>query len=423
MEEVAFEDACGLILVQAVCSQVDSPPFDKSMVDGYAISIRDMAPTLRVAEQVTAGQVPHHAVQPGTTIRVMTGAPLPDGADAVVKWEDTTQLDDATICSPVAAAADAAARCQPKTDRPSKSGGPIEPGYCVSPQGSAFHAGQQVLAADTRLGPAAIGLLAEIGRYQVPVIPRPRVAVLPTGNELVEGKSSPTSGPLSAGKIRNSNGPMLLAALRQLGIETVNLGIGRDNPQDLQARIELGLDTDVLLISGGVSAGVLDLVPGVLKSLGVRQVLHKVRMKPGKPVWFGVRESAARRVLVFGLPGNPVSTFVAFQLFVRPTLQALAGEPFAPQQPMACRLTGPMAHRGDRPSYQPCKIVAAPPTDRSREGGCPGDLATVGLPAVQPLAWRGSADLATLAQANGLAQLPPGDYQLDGGREIHVLPL
>ena len=211
---------------------------------------------------------------------------------------------------------------------------------------------------------------------------------------------------------------MLLAALRQRGMDTIDLGIGHDDPQDLRTRIEMGLDSDVLLISGGVSTGVHDLVPGVLETLGVRQVLHKVRIKPGKPLWFGVRETSTRRILVFGLPGNPVSTFVTFHLFVQPTLSALAGEPFAAQRPVACRLTRPMTHRGKRPSYQPCILGAerhAVGGEWQAEGGA--------MLAVEPLAWHSSADLMTLARAHGLAMLPAGNYQLEAGSPVDVLAL
>jgi molybdopterin biosynthesis enzyme len=141
-------------------------------------------------------------------------------------------------------------------------------------------------------------------------------------------------------------------------------------------------------------------------------------MKPGKPLWFGVRETSTRRVLVFGLPGNPVSTFVAFHLFVKPTLSALAGEPFAAQLPVACRLTGPMTHRGKRPSYQPCIICAERHAARGEQQAEGGERL-----AVEPLAWHSSADLATLARARGLALLPAGNYQLEAGSPVDVLVL
>ena len=382
-ERVKLEHACGLRLAEAVVSQVDSPPFCKSIVDGYAVSTGDDSPTLRVIEQVTAGMVPHHAVQPGTTIRVMTGAPVPEGADAVVKIEDVEHTDEETIRLPAEA---------------------VEPHGCVSPKGSSFRTGQILLEQGSRLRPIDIALLAEIGEEKVSVIPRPRVAVLPTGNELVD-----VGGALAKGQIRNSNGPMLLAALREQGIETVDLGIGRDDVEDLRTRIQLGLDADVLLVSGGVSAGVLDLVPGVLEELGVEQVFHKVKVKPGKPLWFGVGEMGQARTLVFGLPGNPVSSMVSYRLFVQPALTALAGDTFEIPRAVRGVLADTLAHSGKRPTYHPCKINFG-----SRHEG---------LPEVMPIPWQGSSDLAALTRANALVVLQPGKYQLEARTEVDVLTL
>jgi molybdopterin molybdotransferase len=162
-----------------------------------------------------------------------------------------------------------------------------------------------------------------------------------------------------------------------------------------------------LLITGGVSAGVMDLVPAVLMELGARQVFHKVRMKPGKPLWFGVRETDGRRTLVFGLPGNPVSTLVSFQLFVKPAIATLAGDEFNAAKPIRGQLAAAAKHRGERPTYHPCKI------DRGLQG----------QDTVEPLPWRGSADLAALTRANGLMLLPAGDYELTVGTPIDALPL
>ncbi|HYO25545.1 MAG TPA: gephyrin-like molybdotransferase Glp [Lacipirellulaceae bacterium] len=375
-------ETLGLRLAEEVVSGVDSPPFDKSLVDGFAVTSADRAATLRITELVTAGAVPTQAVAPGCTIRVMTGAPIPQGADAVVKWEDCTQIDDETIRSPA--------------DR-------AKAGACILRRGAAFQAGQVVLAAGKRLTALDIALLAEIGEAHVLVHPRPRVGVLATGDEL-----GPAEGPLAAGQIRNSNGPMLVAAVATAGAEPLDLGVARDDPADLRAKIAAGLDQcDVLLVSGGVSAGVKDLAPGIFRELGVVEHFHQVRMKPGKPLWFGSRDAGARRVLVFGLPGNPVSTFVSFKLFVEPALEALAGG-----GPLAAKsgegtypITAPFSHRGKRPTFHPCRRA-------------PGDVKS---PRVELLDWKGSADIATLTKADGLAALREGDYELAPGDGVEVI--
>jgi molybdopterin molybdotransferase len=370
-------------LAEDVTSRVDSPPFDKSLVDGFAIASSDSTPVLRITEMVTAGAVPSRDVEPGTVIRVMTGAPLPRGADAVVKWEDCELVDDATVRNPAAKSA-------------------ITAGSCVLERGAAFHAGQVVLAAGKRLGPLDIALLAEIGQAEVAAFPRPTVGVLPTGDELVEAHEA--TGP---GQIRNSNGPMLLAAVTTVGAAALDLGVARDDPADLRAKINRGLECDVLLISGGVSAGVKDLVPGTLAELGVREHFHQVRVKPGKPLWFGVRESGDGRTLVFGLPGNPVSTMVSFKLFVEPALAALAGAKFTAPATQRGVLAAKFKHRGGRPTYHPCRRV----------------LDECGEQKVEPLDWQGSADLATLTRADCLAVFPAGDYELASGSEIEWLAL
>lgn len=375
--------ALGLQLADSVVSHVDSPPFDKSMLDGFAVSLHDASPTRRIVEQVIAGCVPHHAVEPGTTISVMTGAPIPDGADAVVKHEDVEQLDETTIRLPAQA--------------------PVE-GAGILRRGAAFHHGQEVLSAGRRLSPIDIALLAEVGKAKVKVTPRPRVAVLATGNELVEcGKK------VEVGQITNSNGPMLLALLEEARATSIDLGIGRDDPDELRRLMQQGLDADVLVVTGGVSVGVMDLVPGVLQQLGVDQVFHKIRMKPGKPLWLGQRDQEGRRSLVFGLPGNPVSTLVSFEIFVKPALRALSGDEFSPPQPIQGVLTTKVVHRGKRPTYHPARIHFG---QRER-----------GLPTVETLPWSGSADLAALSRANALAILPEGDYELPSGAEVDVLSL
>jgi molybdopterin molybdotransferase len=196
---------------------------------------------------------------------------------------------------------------------------------------------------------------------------------------------------------------MLLAAVREAGAVAVDLGIARDEEADLARLIAAGLEHDVLLLSGGVSAGVLDLVPGVLKSLGVAEVFHKVNVKPGKPLWFGRREHDSRSTLVFGLPGNPVGSLVSFELFVRPALGKLAGREDVVRQCVAAKLTAEVKQRGDRPTYFPAALRE---TDGARE--------------VEPLPWQGSADLATLVRANALVVLPPGDRTFAAGESVSV---
>ena len=391
-----LNELLGLRLAEDVTSTVDSPPFDKSMVDGYAIATSDASETLHEIELVTAGQTPTLSVRPGVTIRVMTGAPVPEGADAVVKWEDCEVASDGSIRNPQRTGS---------SPTPAKS---VKSGSCILRRGSSFHTGEVVLPAGKRLGPLDIALLAEIGQAEATVVSRPRVGVLPTGDELVEAGE-----PIGAGQIRNSNGPMLRAALTAAGFDAVDLGVGRDTVDDLWEKISSGLECNVLLVSGGVSAGVKDLVPGVLTELGVVEQFHQVRVKPGKPLWFGVREAAPgkveRRTLVFGLPGNPVSTLVSFRLFVLPALRALAGDAFEPAATERAALSKGIGHRGGRPTYHPCRVV--------------GKDASGGLRVVEPLDWRGSADLATLTRADCLAVFLAGDYELAAGAGVEIVSL
>jgi molybdopterin molybdotransferase len=314
----------------------------------------------------------------------MTGAPVPPGADAVV-------MQEMTVASPVGIK-----RVEIRDER-------LRAGQNIVRQGVAMCRGDVVLRAGGPISPAAVGLLAEVGRAEVSVIPPVSVAVLATGNELV----SPAERP-AAGQIRNSNGPMLVAAGRQAGSAAIDLGVARDDCESLRAKFTLGLNHDVLVISGGVSTGTLDLVPATLAELGVREVFHKIRMKPGKPLWFGVKEHTADRLtLVFGLPGNPVSTFVCFELFVRPALAKLAGrDPACANRVITARLTSEFTHRGDRPTYHPA-IVAGP-----NDGAGP---------TISPLRWAGSADLRGLVDANALTIFPAGNFSYAAGEPVQAL--
>jgi molybdopterin molybdotransferase len=278
-----------------------------------------------------------------------------------------------------------------------------------------------VLRTGDEIRPAEVGILAEVGRTEVEVFPRPRVAIVSTGNELIEVQARP-----AASQIRNSNGPMLAAAARRAGAIPLPLGIARDEPADLRAKIGQGLAAEVLVLSGGVSAGVLDLVPGVLRDLGVEQVFHKVSLKPGKPLWFGIQSPKSRVQspkpdipdlgpwtldegprLVFGLPGNPVSSLVCFELFVRPAIARLAGrDPSVGLRRLPARLACDFEHRGERPTYFPAAL------ERRDDRLC-----------AKLVRWRGSGDLRALTEANSLAIFDAGERHWRAGDAIDVLLL
>jgi molybdopterin molybdotransferase len=365
-------DAMFQVLAQDVVCTLDSPPHDKSIVDGYAVRTADtkQAETvLRVIEEVTAGQVPAQSIVPQTATRIMTGAPVPVGADAVVMVEQSESAREA----------DGSETVRFLDTR-------VTVGQNILRRGESMRSGDTVLRAGHFLRAIEIGLLAELGVRNVEVYPQPQVAILATGNELVPCGEQP-----AAGQIRNSNGPMLCGMTIEAHGKPFDLGIARDNQSDLTRLIRSGVESEVLILSGGVSAGVLDLVPAVLEQLGVKQVFHKVELKPGKPLWFGVLEKESGSTLVFGLPGNPVSSLVCFHLFVRPAIARLLGRTDEPLQRLPAVLAVEHTTSGNRPTYFPGRAAQA------------GDHAIV-----HPLPWRGSADLRTLTDANALIYFPPG---------------
>lgn len=378
-------EALGCVLGEPVVSDIDSPPHDKSIVDGYAIqaaSVTQPGAVLTIVEEVTAGALPTQPVEAGTATRIMTGAPIPPGADAVVMFEQTASAGDGRM----------------RIDAPS-----VRAGQNIMRRASSLTRGQTVLRPPAVLRGIELGILAEVGYQQVAAIPRPKALVLATGNELVSFWETP--GP---GQIRNSNSLLLWGLATQAGASPGLGGVIRDDLESLRGTLAKSLNSAVLVISGGVSAGVLDLVPQVLAELGVEQVFHKVNLKPGKPLWFGVKrhEGSEQKTLVFGLPGNPVSSLVCFELFVRPAIQKLCGlEPRGLPRGRA-QLTQDHQQRGERPTYWPGAVA---------HGGAGS--------AVTPLPWKGSGDLATLANANCLAVFPAGDRLFKAGAPIEVLLL
>jgi len=379
-------NALGMALAEDIVSDIDSPPHDKSLVDGYAVRSEDITQTgieLRILEDVLAGDVPSQEITSGTATRIMTGAPIPAGADAVIMVEETGtsfEQDD------------------PKVRINSTK---VSQGQNIMRRAASLARDERVLRRGQMLRPIEIGLLSEVGRTDVFVVPPSTVAVLATGNELVEVSRVP-----DAGQIRNSNGPMICALVEKAGARAVDLGIARDTEDELNRLIAQGLEHDVLVLSGGVSAGVMDLVPSVLSKLGVEQVFHRVNLKPGKPLWFGVLRDPQRIKLVFGLPGNPVSSLVCFELFVRAALLALSGRVLDDFLPESARLACEHSQRGARPTYWPSRL----------EGEGRNRL-------VEPLDWQGSADLRSLVEANCLAFFPGGDKLYGVGCEVRIHPL
>lgn len=295
-------DALEMVVVRDIVSTVDVPPFRNSAMDGYAVRSIDTvdAPVvLRVADRVAAGDVPARDVAPGEAIRVMTGAPVPDGADAVVRFEETDERSRATS----------------RSQREITVGRTILPSENVREAGEDIRVGQTVIRSGARIGPAEVGILASLNLPTVPVHRRPRVAILSTGDEVVE------LGPvLRPGQIRDSNAYTIAALVREAGGEPVSLGIARDTAEDVRAKLSAGSPPDLFVTSGGVSVGDYDAVKDVLRSEGSVDI-WQVRMKPGKPLAFG----AVAGVPLIGLPGNPVAAFVSFMQFARPAIRRMLG--------------------------------------------------------------------------------------------------
>ncbi|RIK94611.1 MAG: hypothetical protein DCC71_23460 [Proteobacteria bacterium] len=297
-------DAHGRVLAEAIVSQRTLPPFDVSAMDGYAVRCADLAGAsksapvaLRVAFEVAAGAAPDRAVAPGTAARIFTGAPVPPGADAVVRQEDVARDGDRALF----------ALAPPAGDN-------------VRPAGEDVRAGETVLESGTRLGAGALGVVASLGRSVVAVHQRPRVAILSGGDELIEPDGDPAGG-----RIVSSNSYSIAAQCREAGAEPVYLGIARDRPEELERLLRAGLSSHVIVSSAGVSVGDRDYVRPVLEKLGCELIFWGVRIKPGFPLVFGRFGGSTDGPFVFGLPGNPVSAMVTFEEFVRPALRKLAG--------------------------------------------------------------------------------------------------
>lgn len=348
---VPLGQAAGHVLAEDCAADLDMPPFDKAMMDGYAVRSSD-AGALEVIDEIPAGKMPSREVRPGTCSKIMTGAPVPAGADAVQQVEKTRAEGRRVVLLE-----------------------PVRPGQNIAARGQDLKAGQVVLRRGQRIRAAEVGTLAAIGRTGVRAYGRPRCAVVATGDELVPPDRTP--GP---GQIRNSNTFMIAAQVRELGLECDDLGVARDDREAIRERVREGLKRDLLLISGGVSAGDWDLVIPALEAEGVKIRMHQVLIKPGRPFCFAPG--------VFGLPGNPVSCFVIFEAFVRPYLGRMMGADLARPRVLA-RLETPVAKSIERVHYLPARV--------RYEGG---EYAAEILP------WQGSADLFAVTRANAFVVVP-----------------
>ena len=381
-ESVALQSAAGRVLAKSIKADRDSPPWRKSMMDGFAVRAEDInagRSSLTVNETVTAGGSPTMAVDSGTATRIMTGAPVPDGADAIVMIE---MCDFAENSDCVTIELDS-----------------IDSGKHLMNRATNFAAGDAIFHSGRKIRSLDIGLLAEVGAAEVEVFGLPSAAVLPTGDELVPANETP-EGP----QIRNSNGPMLIAMLQSKGISAIDLGIGCDDRESMQQQLKHGLQHDIFLLSGGVSAGTLDLVPKLLKELGVQEIFHKVKVKPGKPVFFGTHQrDNGSRGYVFGLPGNPVSSLVGFRLFVSTAIRLMTGQDAAIEaKPQISKLSRDHETRGDRPTFWPGRRITSPNSSLI----------------VEPLHWNGSSDLLALGTAEGLIEFPAGGKTHNAGSEF-----
>jgi molybdopterin molybdotransferase len=384
-EEKPVLAALGQVLAEDVVAPADVPPRDNAAMDGYALradDIRGANPTnpriLRVIATVAAGSVARKKVTPDTAIRIMTGAPLPEGADTVVRFEDTDETARKGISGEIGVMTGLAA------------------GSNVRRAGEDIPKNSTVLTKGTVLRPQEIGALASVGRGKVRVIRRPVVAILATGNELTEiGRK------LGPGKIYNSNSYALAAQVARYGGIPKVLGIARDRERSLNARLAKGLDSDLLITSGGVSVGDYDLVKEILAQQG-EITFWQVRMKPGKPLAFG----RIGKVPLLGLPGNPVSSMVSFEIFVRPAIFKMMGKPPTAKPTVRALTDSPLENSDGRRVYIRAKV-------EKTDGGYLAHVAGA----------QGSGILTSMVRANGLVVIPEDRKSLAAGEEAEVIML
>jgi len=368
-ERVDMGDALGRILAEDVLADADMPPFDRATVDGYACRRADLGGRLAVIETIPAGAAPTKAVGPNQCAKIMTGAAVPGGADCVIMVEQTEAAGEDVIRF---------------------TGGQASGN--ISRRAAFIHAGQVILQKGSRLGPAHVAALASVGDVRPLVAKRPKVGVIASGDEVVPASVTP-----SPFQIRDSNGPQLLSQLQAMGVAARDYGIVKDVESEIDGMLKRALtESDVVLISGGVSMGDFDFVPAVLRRNNVRLLFEKVAVKPGKPTVFGLTE----RAYCFGLPGNPVSTFVVFELMVKPFLYRSMGHDYSPVC-VLMNLDEPVARKDtDRQAWVPVKLTSQT--------------------SVRPVQYHGSGHVLALCEADGLISMEISVGRIEKAAAVNV---
>lgn len=369
-EEIPFESAASRVLAADVAADRDSPAVSRSVRDGYAVRAGDVPGELRIAGEVRAGEKYAGVVGPGEAVEIMTGAPIPPGADAVVMIEHTQRVNGRVSID-----------------------GPAEPHQFINPQGCEARAHETVLRAGTRLDYSGVALLAAVGCHKAMVYSRPRVAIIATGDEIVEVDQTPQEF-----QIRNSNAWSLATQVVRAGGTPDVLPVARDTFAHTRETIAKGLTSDLVLLSGGVSAGKYDVVEEVLASFGAEFYFDRVLIQPGQPLVFG----SVGGKFFFGLPGNPSSTMVTFEIFARAALELLAGQEETALYTPWARLTRDFRHRAGLTRFLPARLSA--------DGA-----------EVMPIDWHGSADIPSLARANAYLVADPDRPEYARGELIRVL--
>jgi molybdopterin molybdotransferase len=371
---VSVWDALGFVLAEEIKTDREYPPFNRSTRDGYAVRISEIAAgaTLRCVAEIKAGDTVTQPLAPRTCVQIMTGAAVPPGADAVVMIEHTEREGESV-----------------RFERAAQSG------QNIVPRGSEAKRGEPILTPGMRLGYAELALAAQVGATQLRCASKPRIAILSTGDEIVSIDQEP-----GAFQIRNSNSVSLAAQVRLAGGEPVLLGNAADRVDDLRDKISRGLREDALVLSGGVSMGKYDLVETVLKDLGAEFFFDAVAIRPGKPAVFGKCGNA----FVFGLPGNPVSTMVTFELFAVPAIDVLSGAPARDLPLVQAQLAAALNEKPGLTHFLPARVEWRGTT-----------------PEVKALPWQGSGDIAALARANCFLVIAADRGKVDIGEAVPIL--